>query len=213
MIRINALYFLLLLEALILMSGLSAYLYLRLRKERSVKTVESSKQPVSPPSLKDHVEACLMSMQQTDAGGDGHAAGGPLRETQSFLLRFVSIALDGAGKYGDSPVKFWDHLLGGYREITEDIIRTKRELLSEIETLRESQKALQDAAGAGNTESGDKVSDNAQTAITAENIGMKAEITRLVENIDTKARQLSELQARFDSLEQEYLVLYKESLN
>ena len=71
----------------------------------------------------------------------------------------------------------------------------------------------QEGAGPADAVRTDNVSDGNAGESMAENNNLKAEMTRLVENIETKARQLTELQAKFDSLEQEYLVLYKESLN
>jgi hypothetical protein len=41
---------------------------------------------------------------------------------------------------------------------------------------------------------------------------MTAEIKRLEENLEAKTKAVSELQHKFDALEQEYLVLYKESV-
>ena len=212
MIRIDALYFLLVLEALILMTGLSFFLYLTIKRER---TRHSSPPPIERcdfcSSLQSLIDGYLMDMKLPASEENGLSGSSADREKLGLNLRFGSVTMDSAHECAGSPEKFWDRLMTGYGEIAHDMLKAKDELVEEITSLKQQadkeSETEEPADGGGSPAPSSDGHDDLDT-----NNSLKDQIRRLVENIEAKTVQLTDLQARFDSLEQEYLVLYKESL-
>ncbi len=201
MIRIDALFFLLLLEALILMTALSFFLYRKMKKQRALGS--STPHPEGKefaPSLHGLIETYLTNIKPPAAVGDVPDASPSGREIQALKMRFCSIVMDSAYQCEGSSAKFWDRLITGYCEIAEEMAAAKSELLGQIT----SAKKMTDNAPEA------EVSVDRDDSETIDSL--KEQIKRLVENVEAKTAQLTDLQARFDSLEKEYLVLYKESL-
>src|SRR5512135_2480819 len=207
MLHIDALSFLLLGEAFVLSLSLSAYLYYRLRKDKRNASLKALRDAAADPAslLRD-----LMRKYQSDitklGEQDDASDEGPLRkEKQSLSLKFLTVSMDGLSKHDKRPDLFWEHIYRGYEEIMQDLINTKNALALEKDLLCDKLKAAEDTAS---QVTADRTGDGDNGRLQTENEQMKADIKRLEENVEAKARTNTDLQAKFEALEKEYLVLY-----
>jgi hypothetical protein len=203
MLHIDALYFLLFLEAFVLSVLLSGYLYYRIRKGYKSEAAKTLVENLS--DLREGIEGHLAKIRQPGDEDNDSLEGRLAREKQSLVLKFLSVSLDGVAKHGQHHNLFWEHLYKGYEDIVQDFLTMKKELLIEIASLHERMKIIEDSG----TDAAGKGDDK---KLLAENEQLRAEMKRLEENVDAKAKALIDLQTKFEALEQEYLVLYKESM-
>lgn len=155
MIRINALYLLLLIEFLILMIAISLYLYYRNRKYRSSEKLIVRGRDDFGVFLEKQTAEKLEDMKNLLSGDEfeDNIETRIVREMHSLRLQFLKSALDGFRK-GDTGYRvFWENLFKGFEDIIKDQLQKKRDLLlkedtlktnlNEIRLLKEERKKLQ----------------------------------------------------------------------
>ncbi len=155
MIRINALYLLLLIEFLILTIAISLYLYYRNRKYRSSEKLIVRGRDDFGVFLEKQTAEKLEDMKNLLSGDEfeDNIETRIVREMHSLRLQFLKSALDGFRK-GDTGYRvFWENLFNGFEDIIKDQLQKKRDLLlkedtlktnlNEIRLLKEERKKLQ----------------------------------------------------------------------
>ena len=133
MLRIDALYLLLLVEALLIMTALSLYLIYRMRAYRKMmKEGKEGKEGVKKLIERQRDEK-LEHLKLVSEEGEGSAENRMLRDLQSLRLQLLNMVLEGLGKRGEKPDVLWETFYRAFEETLEGILHDKREVLSETD--------------------------------------------------------------------------------
>lgn len=145
MIKIDALLFMFIVEAMLLAIGLSAYLFHISRKYKDISGRAEKEKDDAGAFIRKLLDNRLGRIKQAPAeqeGVDGEIA----RESNSVRLRFYKGAADKLGQ-GDYDIKaLMERLVTSFEEITDGQMKSRKELLLEKEALsRRLEGSMKDA--------------------------------------------------------------------
>lgn len=213
MILVDALYFLLLIEAAVLMSALSLYLYLKMKKFRGLK-INAEKPAEEGFGL--FLQKQIQEQLENSGGLPGESADNDIddrvaEEMVSLRVRFLSGILTALANGVSSHNVLWENILRNHEDIIKATLADKKALLSEAESLREKLIEMENALTVKPETRQEEQQGAGPDSVLEENKKLRSTIQELEKNLENKIKELSDLQESFDSLEKEYLVLYKEA--
>jgi prefoldin subunit 5 len=145
MLRIDALYLLLLVEALVLMTALSLYLLYRMRTYRKMMKGGNEEKEGVKKLIERQRDEKLEQVKMVSEEERSNPENMILRELQSSRLQLMNTVLEGLGKRGENHGVLWETFCRAFEEIVKGILRDKRELLSEIDKFRTASKETDDS--------------------------------------------------------------------
>jgi hypothetical protein len=206
----DALTLLLLIEALFLVTALSVFLYLKVRRYQGLKTKGEKPSRDFQLFLQTKIDEIMKEMTNVVEEGDSSVDVELLRETHSVRAQYLKSALDSVNKSDDFQWHtLWNDLYKSFEDISKGILLKNRDLLLAKESAAKRLKQVDTLQGEDG-QTGPKTGETYEGLIK-ENEGLKSELQGFKERLDATNKEIETLRAKSDTLEQEYLVLYKES--
>ncbi len=201
MIRIDPLYIFILVEVLAALCGVTVYLFIRLQRAKRMQAELIKKTEDAFISLKKLLDDRLTGAQHEGRETEDRHA----RETAPLRVGFIQSSMDAVARGCASPSDFWQAIYKCFEETTNTLISERLSLQADKE---ESLKQLQEMTAS--KDSVEKAAEEQFISSGQEVEKLKVSIKELEDALAAREKAMASLQAQFDSLEQEYLVLYKE---